>query len=186
MANTPQPAATAASETQTRWGIFVALGIGLLIVAAIAFANLVAATVASVLLIGAMMLVGGVIEIAHAFKVRSWSRFFLWLASGLLYAVAGLIAFSNPLLASAALTLVLAISLIIAGICRIWVAFEARHHEGWGWIAATGVLTLLAGLIIATGWPITSLWFLGLMLAFDLAFQGCGFLVYGLALRKRL
>ncbi|TIR62102.1 MAG: HdeD family acid-resistance protein, partial [Mesorhizobium sp.] len=91
----------AIGRTRDKWGWFVALGVLLLIFGGIAFGNLFIATVASVYVVGWLMLMGGVIEIIHAFGVKTWGRFFYWLLSGLLYAVAGFFAFYNPLLASA-------------------------------------------------------------------------------------
>jgi len=173
----------AASGIKGKWGWFIALGVGLLIFGGIAFAHLFVATVATVYYVGALMLVGGIIEIVHAFGVKTWGRFFFWLVSGIIYAVAGFIAFYNPLLASSALTLLLAVSLIVAGLMRIWVGIGTRPEKGWGWIVAAGVLTLVTGLIIAAGWPVNSLWVLGLLMAIDLIFQGWAFIAFGLALK---
>ena len=102
-------------ELRSKWGWFVGLGIVMLIVGVIALGNLLAATVASVYLVGFMMLIAGGFEIAHSFGVKTWGGFFWWLLGGLLYAIAGIIAFNNPLLASAVLTLLLAASLIASG-----------------------------------------------------------------------
>ncbi len=102
-------------ELRSKWGWFVGLGIVMLIVGVIALGNLLAATVASVYLVGFMMLIAGGFEIAHSFGVKTWGGFFLWLLGGLLYAIAGIIAFNNPLLAAGILTLLLAVSLIAAG-----------------------------------------------------------------------
>ncbi|RUV11409.1 HdeD family acid-resistance protein, partial [Mesorhizobium sp. M5C.F.Ca.IN.020.32.2.1] len=41
-----------------------------------------------------------------------------------------------------------------------------------------------AGLVIAMGWPVNSVWVLGLFLAVDLIFQGWAFIAVGLALKK--
>ncbi len=174
----------AISQTRAKWGWFVALGVLLLIFGGIAFGNLFIATVASVYLIGWMMLFAGVVEIIHAFGVKTWGRFFYWLLSGLLYAVAGFFAFYNPLLASAVLTFLLAVALIAAGVLRIWVGYQNRETKGSGWIIAAGVVTTLAGVAIAMGWPVNSLWVLGLFLAIDLIFQGWTFIAFGLALKR--
>lgn len=173
----------ALEETRAKWGWFVALGVLLLIFGGIAFGNLVIATVASVYLVGWLMLFSGVIEIVHAFGVKSWGRFFYWLLSGLLYAVAGFFAFYNPLLASAVLTFLLAVALIAAGVLRLWVGWEHRSEKGSGWIIAAGIVTLLVGVLIALRWPANSLWVLGLFLAIDLIFQGWTFIAFGLALK---
>ena len=174
----------AIGQTRAKWGWFVALGVVLLIFGGIAFGNLFIATVASVYLVGWMMLFAGVVEIIHAFGVKTWGRFFYWLLSGLLYALAGFFAFYNPLLASAVLTFLLAIALIAAGVLRLWVAYQQRAAKGSGWILAAGIVTVLAGLVIAIGWPVNSLWILGMFLAIDLIFQGWTFIAFGLALKK--
>jgi uncharacterized membrane protein HdeD (DUF308 family) len=180
----PNTLGKAIGEARSKWGWFVALGVLLLIFGVIAFGNLVIATVASVYVVGTLMLVAGIVEIAHAFGVKDWSGFFWWLLSGLLYAIAGFLAFYNPLLASAVLTFLLAVSLVASGLLRLWVGLKNRQASGWGWIVAAGIVTALAGLIIALGWPVNSLWVLGLFLAIDLIFQGWTFIAFGLALRR--
>ena len=175
----------AISELRDKWGWFVALGILMLVAGALAMANLFLATVASVFYVGTLMLIGGVFQIVHAFGVKSWGRFAWWLLSGLLYAFAGFFTFYNPLLASSVLTLLLAATLLAAGVIRIWIGFERKSEANWGWIVAGGVITALAGVIIAIGWPVNSLFILGIFLAFDLMFQGATDLMLGLALRRR-
>ncbi|RUU44354.1 HdeD family acid-resistance protein [Mesorhizobium sp. M6A.T.Ce.TU.002.03.1.1] len=174
----------AIGQTQAKWGWFVGLGVLLLILGGIAFGNLFIATVASVYVVGWLMLMAGVIEIMHALGVKTWSRFFYWLLSGLLYAVAGFFAFYNPLLASAVLTFLLAVALLASGVLRAWVGYKHRPAKGWGWLVAAGIISALAGLVIAMGWPVNSVWVLGLFLAIDLIFQGWAFIAVGLALKK--
>lgn len=61
----------AIGTTRDKWGWFVALGVLLLIFGGIAFGNLFIATVASVYMIGWLMLFAGVVEIIHAFGVKT-------------------------------------------------------------------------------------------------------------------
>lgn len=174
----------AIGSTRDKWGWFVALGVLLLIFGGIAFGNLFIATVASVYMIGWLMLFAGVVEIIHAFGVKTWGRFFYWLLSGLLYAVAGFFAFYNPLLASTVLTFLLAVALVASGLLRLWVGYQHWSEKGSGWIVTAGAVTALAGLVIAMHWPVNSLWVLGLFLAVDLVFQGWSFIAFGLALKR--
>jgi len=170
-------------EFHKRWGWFVGLGILLLLVGGVAIGNLLLATVASVYLVGFMMLVAGGFQIAQSFGVKDWGGFFWWLLSGLLYAAAGVVAYLNPLLASAVLTLLLAAGLLASGALRAWVGYQHRSNRRSGWIIASGVLTALTGLIIAIGWPVNSLWVLGMFLAIDLIFQGWTLIALGLAFK---
>jgi uncharacterized membrane protein HdeD (DUF308 family) len=168
-----------------QWAWYVALGVGLFALAVVAFYDLSAATVATVYLVGIMMLIGAIAQIAAAFQSRHWGGFVLWLLSGLLYGVAGIFAFANPELAAVALTVVLAVSLIASGVLRIWWSMSLRAMPGWGWMAASGAITLIAGIVFIIGWPQNALWLLGMLLAFDLAFQGATAAGFGLALRQR-
>jgi len=162
-----------------KWGWFVALGVAMIMAGGIAFGNVMAATVASVYTVGIVMLLGGMLHLGQAFRVKKWESVFYWILSGACYTVAGVFAFLNPLLASAVLTFLMAMALIVAGAFRMWTAFKLRPLNGWGWIALGGLVTLVAGLVIAAGWPVNSLWILGLFLAIDLVMQGLALIAFG-------
>ena len=167
------------SAVAGKWGWFVALGVLLIMCGGLAFGNLLMATVASVYYVGIIMLVGGLFNLAHAFQVKGWDSVLYWGLSGACYTIAGLFAFINPVLASSFLTFIMAIALIVAGCFRIWVGLKLRPLQGWGWVALGGLVTLVAGLIIAAGWPVNSLWILGLFLAVDLVMQGLSLIASG-------
>lgn len=169
---------------RSKWGWFVALGIGLLLVGALALFNLFAATLVSVLFIGALMLIGAIFHVIHAFSIRSWGGFALWLLGGLLYGAAALLILYDPVLGAAAITLTLGIVLVLGGCFRVAFAWRIRPLPGWGWLLATGILTILAGVLIALFWPQT-LWLLGLLLAIDLTFSGIANLFFGFMLKPR-
>ncbi|MFC5068201.1 HdeD family acid-resistance protein [Flaviflagellibacter deserti] len=169
---------------RSKWKWLLLAGIALVAVGLIAAINVVSATVASILFIGAMMIAGGIAQLIHAFQVKTWKQSLLWILEGALYIVAGFLAFMNPLLASAAFTLMFALSVIAAGIVRIVAGFQIRPEANWGWLVAAGVLTLLVGALLLAGWPVNSLWIIGFLLAFDLIFHGVALVMFSLALRK--
>lgn len=163
-------------------GWFIALGVVLIVLGGIAAVHVLAATVASVMFIGVLMLVGGVGQLVHAWRVKGWKSFLLWTLAGLAYTIAGFIALTNPVVGAAVLTLLFGATLIAAGALRLWIWSQNRGQSGWQWLIVSGFITLLAGVLIAAGWPGNSLWILGLLLAFDLLFQGISVLMLGLAL----
>lgn len=140
------------------------------------------ATVASVFVVGIMMLVAGIAELINAFQMKSWGRFILWLLLGALYIVAGFTVLQNPLFAAAVLTLTLGIALIAAGIMRFVLAFSMK--VGMAWMMLSGAITVLLGLVIVAHWPFSSLYILGLFLGVDLVFAGVGRIALGLGLRR--
>jgi uncharacterized membrane protein HdeD (DUF308 family) len=166
-------------------GWIVALGLVYLIAGFIALGSVAMATVASVFVVGIMMLLAGVAEIINAFQVKTWGKFLLWLLLGVLYVVAGFAAFENPLLAAAVLTLVLGVALVASGIMRIILAFGMKEGMPWMWIVLSGVITLLLGGVVLAHWPVSSLYVLGIFLGVDLVFAGAGWIGLGLGLRRR-
>ena len=170
---------------RAKWGWIVALGVVYVIAGFIALGSVAMATVASVFVVGIMMLVAGIAEIINAFQVKTWGKFFLWLLLGALYVVAGFVTFENPLLAAAVLTLVLGFSLVVSGVMRIILAFGMKEGTPWMWVVLSGIVTLLLGGIILTRWPVSSLYILGLFLGIDLVFAGAGWIGLGLGLRRR-
>lgn len=176
---------TAEPDGRAGRGRFVALGILLIVLGVLASLNLLVATVASVYVVGALMLLGGAALIAQAFRSRGWGGQLFSVLSGVLYALAGILAFANPLLASSALTLMLALALLVSGVLRVVVALRERPRRGWGWVLGTGVLSALAGLVVLLGWPVNSLYLLGFLLALDLLLQGAAWLGFGLAPGRR-
>jgi uncharacterized membrane protein HdeD (DUF308 family) len=169
--------------TDRKWGWFVALGIGELILGGIASTNLLAANLASVLFIGAAMLVGGIFQIVHAFSARGIRGLLYWLIGGIVYAAAGAVILYDPILGSLTLSLLAGVLLLVAGVLRAWAGFHSRPAAGWRWIVAAGVLTFFVGVILIAAWPAISLWLLGATLVVDLIFQGWGFIAFGVALR---
>lgn len=66
----------------------------------------------------------------------------------------------------------------------MWVGFRLSPLGGWGWIVIGGLVTLIAGLVIAAGWPVDSLWILGLFLAVDLVMQGLALIAFGVLVKS--
>jgi uncharacterized membrane protein HdeD (DUF308 family) len=170
---------------RAKWGWIVALGVVFVIVGIIALGSVVMATAASVFVVGIMMVIAGVAEIFHAFQVKTWGKFLLWLALGALYVLAGIVTFSNPLLAAVVLTLLLGVSLVVSGIMRIILAFGMKEGTPWIWVVLSGVITLILGLIILARWPVSSLYVLGIFLGIDLVFAGASWIAIGLGLKSR-
>jgi uncharacterized membrane protein HdeD (DUF308 family) len=140
----------------------------------------------TVFVVGVMMLLSGVAEVISAFQIKNWGKFLLWVLLGALYIVAGFLTFENPLLAAAVLTLLLGFALVASGIMRIVLAFSMKQEMPWVWVAVSGVITLLLGLIILVHWPVSGLYILGLFLGIDLIIAGMGWIGIGLGLKRRI
>lgn len=178
------PDGPAAQSLRSKSGWIVALGVVYVIAGLIALSSVVFATRVTVFVVGIMMLVSGVAEVINAFQFKSWAKFLVWLLLGVLYIVAGLLTFENPLLAASVLTLLLGAALVVSGIMRIVLAFSMREGTPWAWVVLSGLVTLLLGLIILVHWPVSSLFVLGTLLGIDLLIIGIGWIFVGLGLKR--
>jgi uncharacterized membrane protein HdeD (DUF308 family) len=175
---------TDVAPLRAKWGWIVALGVVYVFAGFVALGSVVMATVASVLIVGVMMIVAGAAEIINAFQIKSWGKFLIWALLGVLYIVAGFVTFENPLFAAVLLTLLLGASLVASGVVRLFLAFNMRREMPWIWVAFSAVITLLLGVLILARWPINSVYILGLFLGIDLIMAGAGWIGLGFGLHR--
>ncbi|MBR1070499.1 HdeD family acid-resistance protein [Bradyrhizobium liaoningense] len=166
------------------WGWMFALGVVYLITGFVALGSVAVATVASVLLVGVMMIIAGVAEVINAFQIKTWGKLLLCALLGALYIVAGFVTFENTALGAVVLTLMLGASLVAAGIMRLILAFSMKRATPRFWLAISGVITLLIGLLILVRWPINSVYILGLFLSLDLIVAGASWIGISFGLRR--
>jgi uncharacterized membrane protein HdeD (DUF308 family) len=172
------------SDLRRGWLAFVILGILLMILGVVALGAPFLTTLVTGVFIGWMLVVGGILEVAHGLWHRHWRGFFLDLLIGVLYIVIGFMVVANPGVAVVTLTLLIAMFLIIGGIFRIVTAVAERFPH-WGWMLLNGVISLVLGVLIWRQWPSSAIWVIGLFVGIDLLFQGWSLIMLGL-LGKRL
>ncbi len=167
------------------WGWFLVLGIALLLLGAAAVARSVAATVATMLFFGWLLVMASAVEIAQAVLVGHWAGFFYHLLAAILFGIAGLMLVTRPLISAEALTILIAMLFLIGGIFQL-VTSVAVALPGWGWQAADGIITFVLGVLVLARWPASGLWVIGLFVGIDLIFYGCAWIALALSLRASL
>ena len=115
---TYNPFVAGIKEIRSSWGWFLTAGIGLLVLGAICIIGSVAATFATILVVGWLLLFGGVVALVHAFRMRTWSGFFLFFVTALLRGFTGYLLIRYPLAGAVAFTLVLASFFVVGGLFR--------------------------------------------------------------------
>jgi len=166
------------------WGWLMAAGIALVILGILGLGAVTLLSIASAIWFGAMIFVGGVIVLIDAFRQQGWKSRLLHLLIGALYIAVGVMTFMNPLVATASLTLLAGAALVATGVLRLIVAFQNKQLPSWGWIAFSGVMSLLLGGLILMRWPESSLWVLGTFFAVELIFQGWAEIALARAIRS--
>jgi uncharacterized membrane protein HdeD (DUF308 family) len=170
-------------EVKRSWGWFVALGAALVVLGLVALGMSVATTIVSVTIFGWLLLFSGVLSAGHAFWRRQWAGFFIELFAGILYIIVGLMVLAHPLGAAEALTLLIALFLMVGGVMRIVAGLMVRFHHSV-WVVVNGIISLLLGVMIWRQWPVSGLWVIGMFIGIDLIFYGWSLVMLGLVAKK--
>ncbi len=170
-------------ELRHNWGWFLALGMLLVFVGMAAIGSSFVATMATVMVFGWLLIIGGVIQAANFLWRKKWKGFYIDLVSALLYVVIGGMLISNPLRGAEVLTLFIAVFLTVGGIFRI-AACLASQVEHKGWLLIHGIVTLLLGVAIWVQWPLSGLWVIGLFVGIDMLFGGWSLIMLAFAAKN--
>ena len=165
-----QPGAQAVATTGNGWQ--VAWGVLLIISGILAVMMPGIAALATALLFAWLLIFGGACEIAYAIHTRGKEGFGWKLASGILTLVLGFAVLVLPFAGVASLALLVGAFLLAGGVTRTALAFRFKPRRGWGWVLFDGLLSIGLAILIAIGWPQSSLAFIGLLTGFTLISTG--------------
>jgi uncharacterized membrane protein HdeD (DUF308 family) len=165
------------------WWKLLLLGAVSVLLGMLAIGSTFIATLATVTVLGVLLLFAGITEVVHAVLVRNWRGFALHLLAAAMYLIIGLFMLEDPVQAAAVLTLILAAAFIVGGLLRVVFALVERFPS-WGWVAVSGFVDLLLGIMIFNRWPGSSFWVIGLFVGIDLLFHGWSSIILGLTLRR--
>ena len=140
-------------------------------------------TVAAVMLSAYLMLFAGLSSawFTWASHRKDWAG---WLKSLMLILVAVLMIF-YPLNGAATLGLLLAIYFFVDAFAELGLAFAHRPEPVWWLWLLNGLFSLGLGVVFVAGWPMSSLYLVGLLVGFSLFFDGIALLGGGFFLDKK-
>jgi uncharacterized membrane protein HdeD (DUF308 family) len=167
---------------QHKWGWLLVLGISMVVLGTIALFITPAATIGTVLVLGWLLVVSGVVETIQSFRMRKWGGLFLHLIGGVLGVLVGLLIVTHPVAGALAWTLLFAAFFTIIGIFRLVAAIRLKFPN-WGWAAFDGAVTLLLGVLLWIDWPGSGLWFLGFAVGVSLLLRGWAYVMFAIAVR---
>lgn len=170
----------------SHWKLYLAEGVGLLILGLIAIIVPPLATLAVTILFGWLFLVSGVIGLITTFWMRSAPGFWWSLASGVLGILAGIWLLAQPIAGPLTLTVVLIAFFLIEGSSSIMFAIDHRRELSgrWGFMLLSGIVDLVLALLLLAGLPSTAVWALGLLVGINLVFGGIALIAMALHARS--
>ena len=165
-------------------GALIGMGILFIALGVIGIAGQTLFSFVTINILGAFLIFGGALQFAHALKSSGWKSVGIQIILAILYVAAGIYTWAFPIPALEAITLWLAAIFFVTGFLRLISAFQHRHFREWFWLVLSSAISILMGVLIMTGYPESSLWLPGLLIAIELLLQGWSLLFLGLAARS--
>jgi uncharacterized membrane protein HdeD (DUF308 family) len=169
---------------QAHWKLFLAQGIVMMVLGALAVVVPILATLAVEIFVGWLFFVAGLFRVVWVWRSRQTPGFAWSLLTAVLAIVLGLVLILRPLAGVLTLTMVLVAFFVIEGIASIIGAIEHRRHlRSWGWVLFSGIIDLLLAYLIWAGWPSSAGWAIGLLVGINMVFLGLSLVMTALAAR---
>ena len=162
-----------ASNIVTLWGVLT------MILGVFAMGSPLITGLALAILIGISLVTAGLIQSAYAFQAGSLGKGVLRFLFGGVTVMAGLAIMGQPGMALATLTLLLSIYFVVDGITTLIAASAVKSGQGKGWIVFNGIVTLILGVMIWRGWPVSGAWAIGILVGIRLIFSGMTMMALG-------
>jgi uncharacterized membrane protein HdeD (DUF308 family) len=167
---------------RNQWWCFLLLGIALVVLGSLCIIDPFVPSLASVIVLGFVLMAAGITQIVSAFWAGKWSGMLIHMLIGVLYIVVGYMVVDAPVINMVVITKFIAIFLIVSGAFRIISALVVRFPD-WGWALLNGGVTLLLGVIINRQLPEAALWVIGLFIGIEMLFNGWAWVMLALDLR---
>jgi uncharacterized membrane protein HdeD (DUF308 family) len=160
------------------------LGIALIALGVVAVLTPAVAGSALVIVIGIILLMAGSIPIVRELKAEASMEKAVGLTLGIITALTGIAVIGHPLFGLAFLTLLLVIYFVVEGVWKIVVSFRYKPATGRKWLLASGVLSLILGLLIWKQWPVSGLWAVGVLVGINLLGTGMALVTLAFTLKS--
>lgn len=151
-------------------GWYLAQGILFIVIGLLSFVLPVVTVIGVEVILAVLLIISGAYQTYQGVTDRSG-----WLiVSGVLSLIVGGIMLLMPLAGAVAVATVIALFLLFEGIVEIVLALQIRSTNRWGWLMASGILSIVLAIILLIGWPEQTVILAGI-------FLGINFLLYGIA-----
>jgi uncharacterized membrane protein HdeD (DUF308 family) len=158
-------------EVRKSWIWFLVGGIVLVVLGAACIVKSQTATTFSILALGWVLAISGVVWLVGAFQTWTWGGFFVYLLNAIIRGVTGYLLIRHPDAGAEGVTMVLAALFIVGGLFRAVAAGKIQFPR-WGWTVFAGLVSVALGVYLLATWKATSTFFIGLVIGIDLIFDG--------------
>ena len=142
------------------------------------------AGLAVTVMFGWLLIFTGALHLAFAWRGRGAGTVLGELAVAALYGAIGVYILARPVAGLASLTLAIAAYLVAKGVFEGAIAFKLRPLPGTGWLLFDAILTVVVAALIASAWPASAAWAVGLLVGIAMISSGVARLMASVAVRR--
>ena len=137
-------------------------------------------------IIGTLLLITGLVQVYHTFRIHSWKEKIWYVLSALFYIVGGLFILFNPLEGLMTITTIMVVVMIFNGLTRMIFGFTNKNLPGSGMVILSGLLSVAIGgyFFFLLDNPEFSLSLLGTFVGVSLIMEGVSFVFLGIKMKK--
>jgi uncharacterized membrane protein HdeD (DUF308 family) len=170
-------------QVRKSWGWFLFFGILLTILGVVCVGKAQTATTFSILALGWVLAISGVLWLINSFYAFSWHGFFLYLLNALIRGVTGYLLIRHPDAGAQGVTLLLAALFMVGGLFRA-IGAGVIQFPMWGWTVFSGLVSIGLGVYLLVTFPAATTYFIGVMIGVDLIFDGASLAGFAGAIRS--
>src|SRR5271157_3492249 len=170
-------------EVRKSWGWFLVFGILLMILGAACVVKAQTATTFSILALGWVLAISGVVWLVSAFQAWNWGGFFVYLLNAIIRGVTGYLLIRHPDAGAEGVTMLLAALFIVGGLFRAGCASVIQFPR-WGWTVFAGLVSVALGVYLLATWTASSTYFVGIAIGIDLIFDGAALMGFAGAIHS--
>ena len=167
----------------SHWLWLVLLGSVLMLAGAVAILVPAISEIAASRVLGSVLVISGLVQIVQATKMLHWTGFIWHLLLGILATVGGALIYMDPFAGVVALTLVIAVIFAVHGVTQIGFAVKVRAQAGWYWFLVSGVIALVAAVLLVMKLPYSHSFTPATVAGVSLLFAGWAYVAMALAAR---
>ena len=166
--------AAVANAVREHSTFFLAEGIILVLLGALAILLPLFATITITIILGWIFFVSGIVGLITTFGARKAPGFSWSLLSALIAIAVSIVLLVEPIAGALSLTLVLIFFFVAEGIASMMYALEHRRELSgrWEWMLISGIIDLILAGIIFAGFPGSAAWALGLLVGVNMILGG--------------
>ena len=129
-------------------------------------------SVAVIVMLGWLLILSGVAQGISLIGAKQAPHFWLQVISVIVSVLIGFLFLRDPAQSLLTVTLLLLVFFLMEGVSKIIFALTIRPLPNWGWVLASGVLSVALAGILWGDLPVTAIWLIGLMLGIQLIGTG--------------